>query len=96
MVEENGNSSIDPLTEQHRNEESSASAQQQQLQQQQQQQQQAQMAPPSSSGAASAANIVQFIPAQNIQVNRQYYDNSMLIQRSMEVIMNVFYCVKCA
>lgn len=74
MVEENGNSSLDPMSE-HRNEDSST----QQTQQQQQQSQAAAVAAAQSSqqqataGTATLltsapANMVQFIPAQSLQV----------------------------
>lgn len=75
MVEENGNSSLDPMSE-HRNEDSST--QQTQHQQQQQSQAAAVAAAQSSQQQATAgtatlltsapANMVQFIPAQSLQV----------------------------
>lgn len=81
MVEENGNSSLDPMSGEsasgHNNTDDNSTHQSQQSQlssmhhQQQQQQQQhpQQDASPSRAILATSANIVQFIPNQSVQVS---------------------------
>lgn len=70
MVEENGNSSLDPLGEPstHANSDEPSSHQQQQQQSQMNATSLQHQPSPSSAVLASSANIVQFIPAQSVQV----------------------------
>lgn len=71
MVEENGNSSLDHIGESasgHNNDETSSQQQSQQTQLSTSMHHQQQNISPSSAVLSSSANIVQFIPAQSVQV----------------------------